>query len=120
MNSNYVRGRAIEYKIIAFLSENGYYAIRSAGSKGVFDVIAFNGEHIRFVQAKLTSLRNTKYTAELERIMSLDVPQCGIKELWIAEKGKGFVKIITTNVDVAYPTKAAVYERSAPNLAIQS
>lgn len=39
-SSNYVKGRRFEYSTMSFLRKNGYYCIRSYGSKGLFDVIA--------------------------------------------------------------------------------
>ena len=38
-NSRYDRGRAYEYKVMRKLREEGFYAIRSAGSHGYFDII---------------------------------------------------------------------------------
>lgn len=39
-NKNYISGRRFEYKVIKWLKEQDFYAVRSAGSKGVCDVLA--------------------------------------------------------------------------------
>ena len=38
----YEKGRRFEYKVKKFYEHLGYYVIRSASSKGLFDLIAFN------------------------------------------------------------------------------
>ena len=49
---SYRNGRAFEYRVIKYLEENGYWTIRSAGSKGEADVIAFKFGETLFVQVK--------------------------------------------------------------------
>jgi Holliday junction resolvase len=50
--TNYERGRELEYDAMAVLRANGYYAIRSAGSKGAVDVCAIKRGQVLFVQCK--------------------------------------------------------------------
>lgn len=55
--TNYQRGRALEYKIKNQLEEEGYLVLRTAGSHGLFDLIAldrpFQGKGVvRFIQLK--------------------------------------------------------------------
>jgi Holliday junction resolvase len=38
--TNYERGRSVEYAVIKTLRSKGCYCIRAYGSKGIFDVIA--------------------------------------------------------------------------------
>lgn len=52
MATNYERGRALEYRAITALRANGYYAIRSAGSKGAVDVCAIKPGQVLFIQCK--------------------------------------------------------------------
>jgi len=40
MSSKYVKGRTFENRVRDVLEQRGYYVIRSAGSKGVFDLLA--------------------------------------------------------------------------------
>lgn len=51
--TNYERGRALEYKIKAQLEEQGYAVMRSAGSHGPYDLIALDRTgKVRFIQLK--------------------------------------------------------------------
>jgi predicted RNA binding protein YcfA (HicA-like mRNA interferase family) len=56
MNKKYIKGRNFEYQINKILSKSGFQTIRSAGSHGLFDIIAFKklGDEIMtiFIQAK--------------------------------------------------------------------
>jgi len=47
------KGRRGEYKSIRFLEAAGYSCIRSAASKGVFDLVAVNGDHVLLIQCKV-------------------------------------------------------------------
>jgi Holliday junction resolvase len=52
MPTNYERGRALEYDARARLTADGYFVIRSAGSKGVVDLCAIKLPDILFIQCK--------------------------------------------------------------------
>lgn len=41
-NSNYLAGRAMEYKVMKDLRNKGLEALRTAGSHGVADIVAFH------------------------------------------------------------------------------
>lgn len=56
MATHYSRGRAYEYKAKQELEREGYTVIRSAGSHGPYDLIAFKGpQPVRCIQIKRTS-----------------------------------------------------------------
>ena len=90
--TQYSRGRNIEYKAKQWLIEAGYEVIRSAGSKGKFDLVAFDGRAVRFIQTKYTATDNAKYNADEERILKTEVPPNATIELWVYRKNKGWVK----------------------------
>jgi len=46
------KGRHNEHRTIALLQEQGYATVRSAASKGLWDIVAYNGLEIVFVQVK--------------------------------------------------------------------
>lgn len=53
MVTKYAQGRQFEYRIRDFLQDTfGYYVIRSAGSKGLVDLVALKPHEILLVQAK--------------------------------------------------------------------
>lgn len=96
--TNYVRGREVEYKCKAALVKEGYEIMRASSSKGVFDIIAFNGECTRYIQLKREMKRQGSYPSVREEIRQVAVPEYVIgvfneaevaipipntKELWI-------------------------------------
>ena len=53
--SNYSRGANLERKIKKRLESEGWFVVRSAGSKGLVDLVAFaSGQKPVFIQVKLT------------------------------------------------------------------
>lgn len=50
--TNYARGRRAEYRSAALLEALGYDVTRSAGSKGLFDLIAVSSCDVLLVQVK--------------------------------------------------------------------
>lgn len=56
MNEKYIKGRNFEYQISKILSNKGFQTVRSAGSHGLFDLVAFKklGDEMMtiFIQAK--------------------------------------------------------------------
>jgi Holliday junction resolvase-like predicted endonuclease len=53
MNKNYNRGRAFEYEIKAKYQKLGFSVLRTAGSKGEFDLIAYHPkELVQMIQCK--------------------------------------------------------------------
>ena len=50
--ANYRRGADLERAAKHYLEDNGYYVIKSGGSKGIIDLAAFKWCEILFVQCK--------------------------------------------------------------------
>lgn len=50
--SEYEKGRRAEYEVRDHLQAHGYAVIRSAGSKGIADLVAFRRGFVLFVQVK--------------------------------------------------------------------
>ena len=90
-NNKYLRGAYYERKTITNLEEKGYVASRTAGSHGVFDVIAFNDNHFRLIQIKSTqnSVKMGFYRKDLTNITNIVNPDNSTKELWIYGKVNG-------------------------------
>jgi hypothetical protein len=78
--SNYESGRRAEYRCQRILEAAGYTTARMAGSHGVFDVIAWNGAHARFIQVKRGSARMSPLEREAAEMMA--VPKGCSKEQW--------------------------------------
>lgn len=64
-NSNYRRGRAFEYRVKKYLEEKGFSVIRSAGSHGKYDLVAFHNGVVIALQLKSGSSAN-KYECYIE------------------------------------------------------
>jgi Holliday junction resolvase len=57
MTSNYRAGADLERAARKVLEENGYFVVRSAGSKGPVDLVAFKPGEVLFVQCKTWDAR---------------------------------------------------------------
>jgi hypothetical protein len=68
------------------LEAAGYYCIRSAGSHGFFDIVAFNSTGMRLVQCKTNGHVTALDREGLQEFKDLP-PGCS-KELWIFYTGK--------------------------------
>lgn len=93
MNKKYNAGRRKEYELKKELEGLGYCATRAAGSKGAFDIIAYNENHVRFIQVKYEQ-SPTSYSADIAKMKSTKVPQFCTKELWIYTKNDSWRTIV--------------------------
>lgn len=88
--TNYKRGRQAEYKYVDKLKSEGYSAVRTAGSHGVFDVIGVNEKEIILVQVKrCKKLYPSLYEVDRLKMKYLDVPS-NVRKLcvvWIDKIG---------------------------------
>lgn len=87
--SPYRKGRSLEWKAKKELQLEGYLVIRSAGSKGPIDLVAFNRSCVRLVQVVKGSIP----TSKLKAMKKLPIPRGCTLEIWVARKRKekGFV-----------------------------
>ena len=73
-NKNYVSGRAFEYRRKEAWEAKGYQVIRSAGSHGPFDLIAFHWERpVELIQCK--RVKTLKAAERLIKAFVEDPPQ---------------------------------------------
>jgi len=77
--TNYQRGTRLERLARDSLRRNGYTVVRSAGSKGKIDLVAWNGECVRMIQVKAKGALSAK---EIEALRALPCPPCGTIETW--------------------------------------
>ena len=93
--TNYKRGVKKEREAMKQLEAVGYEAMRTAGSHGIFDVIA-TGPTVRFIQIKRIKQENSwksEYEAEVEKIKQLNKPAGAITyEYWVWRDYKGWIK----------------------------
>ena len=79
--NRYTQGRREEYRIRDIFRNNGYYVTRSAGSKGIFDLIILGQNTGYAIQIKKGSNITRK---ELEKF--LDTKVCLHKVIWYRKK----------------------------------
>ncbi len=86
--TSYSKGRKIEYAARDRLIALGFYVIRSAGSKGLIDLVAMGPTDCILVQVKK---KGSEYDKEkLDRLRRLQVHEGVRKELWIRVPYKGW------------------------------
>lgn len=89
MNKKYNSGRQKEYELKRKLEKLGYRVTRAAGSKGAFDIIAYNRDQVRFIQVKYEQ-DPTSYRTDIEKMYEIELPERCSKELWIYTKNSGW------------------------------
>jgi len=110
VNRNYVKGRAFEYQVKHAKEKDGFYVIRSAGSKGAIDLICFKcvithedpkpgefmlrqfGWIIQVIQCKVYGKKTTKpLRTDLELLKQVSVPESWQRVLaWRVNGESGF------------------------------
>ncbi len=85
MTTNYRRGADRERIIVKLLERDGYTAVRSAGSRGRFDVVAWHpGDDLitpklRLIQAKSTTIDMTR---AMDQLRDYPTPEFTHVEIW--------------------------------------
>jgi len=82
-NNNKTRGIVKEREAKRLLVSWGYNVLRARGSLGVVDLVAFNGEHSRFISIKRVKGKYYSFIHEVENLKNLKTPRYSQKELWI-------------------------------------
>ena len=85
----YAKGRKAEYKAMTELMKHGYYPVRSAGSKGIFDVVGISAVDFFLIQVKSNKRASPK---EVRIIKKFPVPPNCTKAIWIWRSNKGWIK----------------------------
>ena len=79
-NRQYGRGRAAEHRARVTLEAAGYTVVRSAGSRGPADLVAWNAQGWRLIQVKRG--RDGISPLDRETFAQLPVPSGTLKEVW--------------------------------------
>lgn len=105
--TNYANGAAAERQVIRGLKGAGYRAMRSAGSHGPIDVVAWNGNGIRLIQVK----KDVAITpAERRELQNMAAPFNASVEIW---RRRGAGRARRWDVQVWNETTAAWEEGAA-------
>lgn len=92
------RGTRYERQAKRELENSGFKVVRSAGSLGETDLIAYNKECIKLIQVKATKNMRAKipllFVEDIERLKNLPAPPLSTKELWCWRDRRGWQKEI--------------------------
>jgi Holliday junction resolvase len=89
--NRYQVGRDAEIRARKILESWGYTVIRSAGSKGPFDLVAFNDRIFFLVQVKSCQVGKIPSFEKVKRdLAKIPVPPNCEKHVWVWEKKTGF------------------------------
>lgn len=93
-----------ENKLVEFLQYQGYCCLRSAGSRGPIDVIAFNDSHVRAIQLKTTkALKGTfgkdyslRYMCAdaIGELQDVPLPPNFTRELWVKPLRRNWLYVV--------------------------
>lgn len=79
MKNPKAKGARRERQVVKFLESVGYYCVKTGGSLGMWDVLAFNKLGMRLIQVK----SNWCSPAEREQLSLFDAPTFCTRELWV-------------------------------------
>ena len=107
-NSNYIRGRSIEYKIKQELEKLNYYVMRSASSKGCADLLCITPSQIMLIQVKRSkkalspNFISSYYDEDIKRLRELTLPDNCVKYLyfWVDRQGLQKYKILPDRLEL--------------------
>jgi len=89
-------GRDYERKVKRFLMMMGFFAMRSAGSHGPFDVVAIDRDQVLFIQCKLGS--SFPSNEELNTLYSLGRKYGAVPIIAVGPRPSNMYKIIAKGV----------------------
>ncbi len=92
MSNKYKRGYRAELRAKYQLEKYGYIVMRSAASKGPFDLIGIRKSDIVGVQVKVTQrLSEKRNLDEMDKLTKIPAPENMRKELWVWVEKQGFL-----------------------------
>ena len=102
VNKNYVSGRRFEYTIKKELQDQGWIAIRSAGSHSPFDIVAIKGNKILLLQLKKYQggkMPFSEYRKEMRKLFELDIAKTLEPTVAIIQDKEGLRKALRLSRD---------------------
>lgn len=92
--TNYSRGRVAEWELRKILENSGFRVVRSGGSKGVVDLVAFNkAGKVRLIQVKRYRIEKS-FLKEIKEIKEMQFLYPAFSwELWIRQDRGEFKRV---------------------------
>jgi Holliday junction resolvase-like predicted endonuclease len=82
--TQYRSGAVAERIVRDVLTRQGYIVVRSAGSRGPFDLVAINANEVKLIQVKRTAMgRVDGFSRVIAELKAIPVPANAYKELWV-------------------------------------
>lgn len=85
--TNYEKGRRIEWQARDHLVMQGFVVVRSAGSKGPIDLVGIGPQDLKLVSV---TLQGEDLNSRREALLGVPAPACTIRELWVKIPYKGW------------------------------
>jgi Holliday junction resolvase len=94
---------AYENVLAERLEARGYVCLRSAGSRGPADLLAFNADHVRIIQVKTTYDFDRRgnldvFKRAIEELLGLPQPPNGTRELWVKVLRRGWRYLVVDDI----------------------
>jgi len=94
---------AYENVLAERLEERGYVCLRSAGSRGPADLLAFNAYHVRIIQVKTTYDFHrhgnlSVFRKAIEELRRLPQPPNCTRELWVKVLRRGWRYLVVDDI----------------------
>ncbi len=85
-NANYLRGRRYEYEVKKRWTSETHKALRTAGSHGAYDIIAYDVRELGKVETTREVRRGYEYISYITPLRGFGI-QCKVKKIRITKKG---------------------------------
>ena len=92
--TNYSKGANLERKAKAALESAGYSCVRSAGSHGGADVVAWNQTRLRLIQVKNRPLAPAELRRASDELLAMKCPRNGSREIWQRHRKVWLVHVV--------------------------
>ena len=89
--NQYRRGARVERLLRKKLESEGYYVVRSAGSKGAVDLVAWNYNHCLVIQVALIGVKTKKDYDRLRKVP--EIPKM-LRRMYEYDRGKWKVTLV--------------------------
>jgi len=96
--TNYKSGYAFELMVRDYLRARNFTVLRSAGSKGAVDLIAWNGSSCFVIQCK-KELRRNGYAEDIAALKAVPILSGWGRQLWVKHKSEIAVCDVDSGVE---------------------
>jgi Holliday junction resolvase len=103
-NKNYLRGRRLEWQVKKDLERDGWIAVRTAGSHGHWDIIAFR-DHVDRLLIRLIQCKATSSLSAAKRLVKEHRKKLPLRQFPNVQQ-ELIIKITGTKSYISYPLES--------------